>query len=818
MNISYNWLKEYVNVDLDVARVSELLTDSGLEVEGVNDFVSVQGGFEGLVVGEVLTCEKHPNADKLNLTTVNVGTNEPLNIVCGAPNVAAGQKVIVATVGCTLYPSEGDSFKIKKGKIRGEVSLGMICAEDEIGLGKGHDGIMVLDASLIAGTPLAEVFDVEHDKVIEIGLTPNRAEAASHIGTARDLVALSVVTDELNATELNWPNVDAFKVENTNLPIEVTIEDTEACLRYTGVSMTGVVVKESPDWLKNRLKAIGLSPINNIVDISNFVLHEVGQPLHIFDADKIDGNKVIVKTLPSKTKFITLDESERELDERDLMICNENNGMCIAGVFGGISSGVSNTTTNIFIESANFNPVSVRKTAKRHGLNTDASFRFERGVDPTITEYALKRAALLIKELAGGIVSSEVSDFYPNPVKPYPVDFRVSYNNKIIGKEISKEEIVNILGGLDINIAEDQGDLLKLEVPFYRVDVQREIDVIEEVLRIYGYNNIEMPKQYKASVISQDGVNHEVLLNKVSDHLTSQGFMEAKSNSLTASAYYKESKTWPVEKSIRMKNPLSIDLDVLRQTMLFDALEAVRHNQNRQTYDLKFYEFGKVYQVDSSKGTEEIQSIEQSRMSMTLVGNRYAENWNSENQKVGFQDIKGYLNSVLSLLNLTESDVTVTDEIIEDFSYGMTFKIGNKFLAHGGLVNETHAKTFGVKNEVFFLELNWSLLKGTAGKKKIKYQPVAKFPQMRRDLSLLLNKNVPFSSVKELAVKVDRKLLKNVNLFDVYEGKNLPEGKKSYAVSFTFQHADKTLTDKQVDKVMQKMIKELGTELGAELR
>tara|TARA_R110002050_G_scaffold286088_1_gene436074 strand:+ start:17153 stop:19609 length:2457 start_codon:yes stop_codon:yes gene_type:complete len=818
MNISYNWLKEYANVDLNVERVAELLTDSGLEVEGIDDFVSVKGGFEGLVVGEVLTCEKHANADKLSVTTVNVGAEEPLNIVCGAPNVAAGQKVIVATVGCTLYPSEGDSFKIKKGKIRGEVSMGMICAEDEIGLGKGHDGIMVLDAALKAGTPLSEVFEVTHDKVIEIGLTPNRAEAASHIGTARDLVALSVVTDELNVTEIKWPNVDAFKVENTNLPIAVSIENTEACVRYTGVSMTGVEVKESPDWLKNKLKAIGLNPINNIVDISNFVLHEVGQPLHIFDADKIAGNKVIVKTLPAKTKFTTLDESERELNERDLMICNEDGGMCIAGVFGGITSGVSASTKNVFIESANFNPVWVRKTAKRHALNTDASFRFERGVDPSITEYALKRAALLIKELAGGEVSSEVSDFYPNPVKPYPVDFRISYNNKIIGKEISKDEIVRILGGLDIKIVEDKGDLLKLAVPFYRVDVQREIDVIEEVLRIYGYNNIEMPKQYQASVISQDGVNHEVMLNKVSDHLTSLGFMEAKSNSLTASAYYKESKTWPIEKSVRMKNPLSIDLDVLRQTMLFDALETVRHNQNRQTYDLKFYEFGKVYQVDASKSVDEIQSVEQSRMSFALVGRRYNENWTAVDDKVGFQDVKGYLESLLSLLNISPKDVVVSDDIIADFSYGMTFKIGDKFLAHGGLVNESHAKSFGIKNEVFFLELNWALLKGTSASNKIKYQPVPKFPQMRRDLSLLLNKEVTFAQIKELAIQVDRKLLKQVNLFDVYEGKNLPEGKKSYAVGFTFSHPDKTLTDKQVDKVMQKMIKELCDKLHAELR
>ncbi len=812
MNISYNWLKEYVNVDLDVTRIGELLTDSGLEVEGINDFVSVQGGFDGLLVGEVLTCEKHPNADKLNVTTVNIGEDEPVQIVCGAPNVAVGQRVIVATVGCTLYPIEGDSFKIKKGKIRGEVSLGMICAEDEIGLGQGHDGIMVLDSDLIAGTPLAEVFDVEKDKVIEIGLTPNRAEAASHIGTARDLVALSVVTDELDVKEIKWPDVSAFKIDNTHLNIEVDVQDSDACVRYTSVSMTGVEVKESPKWLQNRLKAIGLSPINNIVDISNFVLHEVGQPLHIFDAAQISGNKVVVKTMPSKTKFTTLDETERELDERDLMICNDTDGMCIAGVFGGLTSGVSNSTTSIFIESANFNPVSVRKTAKRHGLNTDASFRFERGVDPTITEFALKRAALLIKEIAGGEVSSEISDFYPSPVKPYEVDFRISYNNKIIGKEISKEEIVAILGGLKIKITEDQGDLLKLEVPYYRVDVLREIDVIEEVLRIYGYNNIEMPSQYRASVISQDGINHEVVLNKVSDHLTSQGFMEAKSNSLTASSYYKESKTWPVTQSVRMKNPLSIDLDVLRQTMLFDELEAVRHNQNRQTYDLKFYEFGKVYKVANET------SVEESRMSMTVVGKRYPENWNSDHTKVGFQDIKGYLESLFGLLNLTAADYQITDEIVEDFSYGMTYKMGDKFLAHGGLVNDAHAKSFGIKSEVFFLELNWGLLKKKAGSKRIKYVPVPKFPQMRRDLSLLLNQYISFAQVNEVASKVDRKLLQAVNLFDVYVGKNLPEGKKSYAVSFMFQHAEKTLTDKQVDKVMQKMIAELNKQLGAELR
>jgi phenylalanyl-tRNA synthetase beta chain len=811
MNISYNWLKEYVDIDLDVNRIGELLTDSGLEVEGIEDFISVKGGFDGLFVGKVLTCEKHPNADKLNITTVNIGQEEPLNIVCGAPNVAVGQKVIVATVGCTLHPNSGESFKIKKGKIRGEVSMGMICAEDEIGLGIGHDGILVLDSSLISGTPISEVFKVEKDKVIEIGLTPNRAEAASHIGTARDLLALSVVTEDLNVPEIKWPNVDSFKVDHTNLPIQVTVENTEACVRYTGVSMTGVQVKESPEWLQNRLKAIGLSPINNIVDISNFVLHEVGQPLHIFDADQIEGNKIIVKTLPSGTKFATLDEVGRVLDERDLMICDESNGLCIAGVFGGIHSGVSGETTNIFIESANFNPVWVRKTAKRHGLNTDASFRFERGVDPALTEYALKRATLLIKELAGGEISSEISDFYPNPVQPYLVDFRISYCNKIIGKNIPKNEILNILEGLDIQVIEDNDDLLKLSVPFYRVDVQREIDVIEEVLRIYGYNNIELPTKYNASVISQDGLDHEILLNKVSDHLTSNGFMEAKSNSLTSASYYEGSTTWPVQKAVRMKNPLSIDLNVLRQTMLFDALETVKHNQNRQTNDLKFYEFGKTYQIN-----EEVD--ETYKLSFALVGRRYKESWAADDEKVGLQDLKGYLDSVFNLLHISNQNIEISDDVISDFEYGITFKIKNKTLAQGGLVSSQHNKGFGIKNDVFFIEINWSLLKDLSGKHRIRYQPVPKFPQMRRDLSLLVNNDIQFSQIKELAQKIDRKLLKEVNLFDVYEGKNLPNGKKSYAVSFVFQHADKTLTDKQVDKIMQKMIKELGSQLNAELR
>lgn len=811
MNISYNWLKQYANVDLPVERIAELLTDSGLEVEGVDQFVSVKGGFDGLVVGEVMTCEKHPNADKLNVTTINVNGDSHLNIVCGAPNVAVGQKVIIAMVGATLYPTDGDSFKIKKGKIRGEESLGMICAEDEIGLGQGHDGIMVLDSSLKPGTPIAEVFKVEKDQVIEIGLTPNRAEAASHIGTARDLVALSVVTDELNVTELNWPSVDDFKVANNSLPINVKVE-SDACVRYTGVSISGVTVKESPDWLKNRLKAIGLSPINNIVDISNFVLHEVGQPLHIFDADHITDQTVIVQTLPSKSKFTTLDEVDRELDAKDLMICDPKGGMCIAGVFGGMNSGVTDKTTNVFIESANFNPVSVRKTAKRHGLNTDASFRFERGVDPGITEYALKRAALLIQELAGGEISSEISDYYPNPVSPNDVDFRVSYNNKIIGKEIPKDEIVAILGGLDIEVAEDQGDLLKLKVPYYRVDVLREIDVIEEVLRIYGYNNIEMPKQYAASVISQDGVDHEVLLNKVSDQLTALGFMEAKANSLTASKYYQDSTTWPVNKSVRMKNPLSIDLDVLRQTMLFDALEAVQHNQNRQTYDLKFYEFGKVYELADSGAKES------GLISMTLVGNRTSESWANDTNKVGFQDLKGYFDSICSLLNLENSFIELSEGISEAYSYGVKISINKNYVGEMGLVSEELAKKFGIKNDVFFGEFNWDTLKALAGKQKIKYQPVPKFPQMRRDLSLLLNQETAFADLKATAIKLDRKLLKEVGLFDVYEGKKLPAGKKSYAVSFKFQHPEKTLTDKQVDKTMKRIIAEFQKEFNAELR
>jgi len=811
MNISYNWLKEYVDVDLNVDRIGELLTDSGLEVEGIEDFISVPGGFDGLFVGEVLTCEKHPNADKLSVTTVHIGTDEPLNIVCGAPNVATGQKVIVATVGCTLYPVSGESFKIKKGKIRGEVSMGMICAEDEIGLGTNHEGIMVLNDTLVPGTPISEVFKVEKDKVIEIGLTPNRAEAASHIGTARDLVALSVVTDDLNVPEIKWPVVDAFKVENTDLKIDVQVENTEACVRYTGVSMTGVEVKESPEWLQNRLKAIGLSPINNIVDISNFVLHEIGQPLHIFDADQIKGHQIKVKTLASGTKFTTLDETERELNERDLMICDSSDGMCIAGVFGGMTSGVSESTKNIFIESANFNPVWVRKTAKRHGLNTDASFRFERGVDPNLTEYGLKRAALLIQEIAGGKVSSEISDFYPNPVEPYAVDFRISYCNRIIGKEISKEEIIKILNGLEITVSEDQGDLLKLSVPYYRVDVLREIDVIEEVLRIYGYNNIELPTKYNASVISQDGLDHEILLNKVSDHLTSNGFMEAKSNSLTSSSYYESSENWPISQSVRMKNPLSQDLNVMRQTMLFDALEAVRHNQNRQTNDLKFYEFGKTYQL-----LEQVK--ENHKLSLTLVGRRYPENWSADSEKVGLQDLKGYIHSVFSLLHLNNQNINISDEIISDYEYGIVLKVNNDIIAQGGLVSGEHTKSFGIKNEVFFVEIDWSSIKELSGKHRIKYVPVPKFPQMRRDLSLLLDNQIQFGQIEELARKVDRKLLKDVNLFDVYEGKNLPKGKKSYAVSFTFQHADKTLTDKQVDKIMQKMIKELGSQLNAELR
>ncbi|WP_027137482.1 phenylalanine--tRNA ligase subunit beta [Gaetbulibacter saemankumensis] len=807
MKISYNWLKQFIKIDWSAEQTGELLTDLGLEVEGIDLYQSVKGGLEGVVVGEVLTCEQHPNADKLKVTTVNIGTNEPLQIVCGAPNVAAGQKVPVATIGTTLYTEEGESWTIKKGKIRGEESFGMICAEDELGLGKSHDGIMVLDAKIKVGTPCADLFEIENDQIFEIGLTPNRADAMSHYGTARDLKA-GLVQKDINL-ELITPSVSAFHTDNRTLKIDVEV-DKELAPRYCGVTISGIKVAESPAWLQHRLKAIGLSPINNIVDATNYVLHELGQPLHAFDANKISGNKIEVKTLKAGTKFITLDGVERELHEDDLMICNAEKPMCIAGVFGGLDSGVTEHTTNIFLESAYFNPVSIRKTAKRHGLNTDASFRFERGIDPNITEYALKRATLLIQELAGGEVTCDIIDFYPNKIEDFQV--RLSFENakKLIGEEIPKETIKRILSSLEIKVNNVTEAGLGLTVPVYRNDVQREADIIEEILRVYGYNNIKTAEKFNASVANSTRLEDHKVQNIIGNQLASQGFFEIMSNSLTTPNYAALSEQLKEEHNITMLNPLSNDLSVLRQSMLFSGLEAISFNINRRRSDLKLFEFGKTYHAYNEK-REEFKHL-----SLFITGNKQIENWSATNEKSNFFFLKGHIISVLERLGISRFNESPVQNDL--FSEGISVGLGKMTLAEFGLVKKPILKQFDISQEVLYANFKWDTILTLIKKNKITFQPIPKYPEVRRDFALLLDDAVTFDAIYKIAKKTEKNLLKSVNLFDVYQGKNLPAGKKSYAVSFTLQDENKTLNDKQIDKIMRNLQSQFENQLGAELR
>ena len=805
MKISYNWLKNYIDVEVNPENISEILTDSGLEIDGMEKIQTIKGGLEGLVVGEVLSKEKHPDADKLNCSTIDIGGEEPLNIVCGASNLDVGQKVVVATIGTTLYSGD-DSFKIKKSKIRGQLSEGMICAEDEIGLGQGHDGIMVLEPDTAVGTLAKDYFNIEDDYELEIGLTQNRADATGHIGVARDLVAVLGQKQEINLVK---PSVDAFKIDNTDLKITVEVEDSNLCPRYSGLTISGLQVKDSPDWLKNRLLSIGLTPINNVVDVTNFVLHETGQPLHAFDAEKIAGNKVVVKTLPAKTKFITLDDAERELSEHDLMICNEKEGMCIAGVFGGSDSGVSNNTTSIFLESAYFNAVSVRKSAKRHGLNTDASFRFERGADPRITIYALKRAANLIKEVARGSISSEIIDIYPTEIENIQIDFSFDNCDRLIGQAIDRDVIKKILTDLEIEIIAENGDELKLSVPPFKVDVQREVDVIEEVLRVYGYNNIELPEVLKSSLSYRTKPEKEKVTNIISDLLVSKGFNEMLSNSLTKSGYYPTAENTLV----RIKNPLSKDLDVLRQSMLFDGLETIVYNQNRRNSDVKLFEWGKTYFKTETKFKEH------SHLSLFISGASVNENWDTANAgDVNFYQLKGIVNTIMEKFGLNKFNVRIEESELACLDYGLKYKVNNIDLVDFGKVDAATQKQFDINNEVFYIIFNYDNLIKLIGMNKVVYKEVSKFPAVRRDLALLVDKAVTYSSIQELASKQDKKLLKSINLFDVYEGKNLPEGKKSYALSFQFQDEHKTLVDAQIDKVMSKVINSLEKEFDAQLR
>ncbi len=806
MKISYNWLKQFIKIDWKSDETAALLTDLGLEVEVVEKYQSVKGGLEGIVVGHVLTCIQHPDADRLKITTVDLGDGIPVQIVCGAANVAAGQKVPVATIGTTLYDKDGVAFQIKKGKIRGQESHGMICAEDELGLGESHDGIMILDNKIVAGTTAASVFKIENDEVFEIGLTPNRADAMSHFGTARDLRAGLLQSGV--KVELISPSVSNFRIDKRTLKIDVNVEKSQLAPRYCGVTISGITIKPSPAWMQNRLKSIGINPKNNIVDVTNYVLHELGQPLHAFDAAKING-KIIVKTLSSGTKFITLDDIERTLHEEDLMICDENGPLCIAGVFGGKESGVSETTTSIFLESAYFNPVSIRKSAKRHQLNTDASFRFERGIDPTITSYALKRAALLIQEVAGGEITSDIIDIYPKKIEDFPVVLNFNNVKKIIGQELSKEIIKNILASLEIKVNSVSDAGLGLVIPAYRVDVQREIDVIEEILRVYGYNNIKFSEKLNATVSIAPRTEDYKVQNIIATQLNSQGFNEMMANSLTTPSYIQLSDNLKEERNVMILNPLSNDLSAMRQSLLFSGLEALSYNINRRNADLKFFEFGKTYHKLPT-GFEE-----NKHLTLFVTGNRNKESWTNDQKPSDFFLFKGYVNGVLARLGIQKTqNLPMTSDV---FSEGIAIGFGNDIIVEYGVVKKSVLKHFDIKQEVLFADFNWALILKLLSN-KIKFTEIPKYPEVRRDLSLLLDENVTFDSIYSISRQTEKALLKDISLFDVYQGKNLPEGKKSYAVSFTIQDTSKTLTDVQIDKIMSKLQKNLETELGASLR
>jgi len=821
MKISYNWLKEYVKTDLSAEEVGILLTDCGLEVEGIEKFETIKGGLKGIVIGEVKSKEKHPDADKLNLTTVDVGTGTLLNIVCGAANVEAGQKVVIATIGAMLYPTTGEPFEIKKAKIRGQNSEGMICAEDEIGLGASHAGIMVLDASAKIGTPAAEYFsrrdgfpELKSDEVFEIGLTPNRADAASHVGVARDLVALLNAKENAMTHSLSLPDERLFRVDETTSNIEVVVEDAIACPRYSGLSISGIKVTDSPDWLKNRLKAIGLRPINNIVDATNYVLHELGQPMHAFDADKIEGGKVIVKMLPDKSKFKTLDETERELSSEDLMICNTEGGMCIAGVFGGINSGVTSTTKNIFLESAYFNAASIRKSSKRHGLKTDASFRYERGTDPNITVYALKRAAILIKEIAGGKISSEVIDVYPTPIENFKVPFSFEKCEQLIGKKIDLELVKIIITSLGIEIEHEGNDALLLSVPPFKVDVTREQDVIEEVLRIYGYNNIEIPTVLNSSLSFAEKPDKEKIQNVVSELLTNNGFSEIMCLSLTKGEYASKLSSLSEDRNVTMMNPLSSDLNVLRQTLLFSGLETIAYNQNRKNADLKLYEFGKTYIAVIGEATK---YIETKHLSVFITGRKQEESWNASNDGMNFYTLKGIVKNIIERLGI--KDVKLAELNSDLFSQGLAFNWNKKLLVEFGEISKPiSSKVMDIKMPVYYADFNWDLVLEAIKKTSTMYSEVSKFPEVRRDLALLIDTAVQFEQLEQLAYQAEKSMLKDVNLFDVYQGDKLPSGKKSYALSFILQDESATLTDKQIEKIMEKLMKTYQEKVGAEIR
>lgn len=820
MNISYNWLKEYVDFDLTPDEVAAALTSIGLETGSVEEVQTIKGGLEGLVIGEVLTCEAHPNSDHMHITTVNLGQGEPVQIVCGAPNVAAGQKVVVATLGTKLYDGD-ECFTIKKSKLRGVESVGMICAEDEIGIGTDHAGIIVLPETAVPGTLAKDYYNIKSDYVLEVDITPNRADACSHYGVARDLYAYLIQNGK--PATLKKPSVDAFAVENHDLDIKVTVENSEACPRYAGVTVKGVTVKESPEWLQNKLRIIGLRPINNVVDITNYIVHAFGQPLHCFDADKIKGGEVIVKTMPEGTPFVTLDGVERKLNERDLMICNKEEAMCIAGVFGGLDSGSTETTKDVFLESAYFHPTWVRKTARRHGLNTDASFRFERGIDPNATIYCLKLAALMVKELAGGTISSEIKDVCAAPAKDFRVELAYEKVNSLIGKVIPVDTIKSIVTSLEMKIVDETAEGLTLDVPPYRVDVQRDCDVIEDILRIYGYNNVEIPTTLKSSLTTKGEVDYsQKLQNLISEQLVGCGFNEILNNSLTAASYYEGSETYKNENLVYLMNPLSNDLNVMRQTLLFGGLESIQHNANRKNADLKFFEFGNCYFYNAEKKNPEkvlAAYAEEYHLGLWVTGKRVSNSWAHPDENSSVYELKAYVLNIFTRLGLNFGNVVFGNLTNDIYSTAISVHTrGGKLLATFGIISKKIQKAFDIDNEVYYAEINWKELMKAIKSAKVNFKELSKFPAVKRDLALLIDKNIQFAEIEKIAYETEKKLLKEVELFDVYEGKNLEPGKKSYAVSFLLQDESATLNDKQIDKIMSKLIANLENKLGAKLR
>ena len=819
MNISYNWLKNYINIDIDAVELGKALTSIGLEVGSVEEVQTIKGGLEGLVIGEVITCTAHENSDHLHVTKVDIGNGELLQIVCGASNVAIGQKVVVATVGTVLYSGDS-SFTIKRSKIRGVESLGMICAENEIGIGKNHNGIIVLPADAVVGTLAKDYYGVQSDFLIEVDITPNRVDAASHYGVARDLAAYFALKNP--EIKLKKPTVDAFKVQHTNFTIPVKIENTDACPRYSALTISGVKVTESPDWLKNALLTIGLRPINNIVDVTNFVLHELGQALHAFDADKITSNQVRVKCLPEGTPFTTLDGIDRKLSASDLMICDGDRPMCIAGVFGGLNTGVTESTQNVFLESAYFHPISIRKTAKRHGLNTDASFRFERGCDPTNTIFVLKRCALLIQQVAGGTISSDITDMYPNEVKPFEVNVSIQKINALIGKEIGKENIEKILTALEIEIVKRTDSDFQLLVPAYRVDVQRDVDVIEDILRIYGYNNIETSLNVTSTLSFRSGPDSHKLQNLIAEQLTANGFNEIINNSLTKASYYEGLTTVPPEKSVTIINALSTDLSVMRQTLLFGGLESIAYNVNRRNADLRLYEFGNCYSfhINNKKEADTLAAYaETNQLGIWITGNKTSASWTTTEQKSTFFELKAAVENIFERMGIQTRTLVVADYSDEILSQALTFHSQRGAqLAVAGIVNADIRKKLDINQDVFYASMHWDALLLEITQSKVSYTEIPKYPSVKRDLALSIDKNIRFAEIEKIAFETEKKLLRNVTLFDVYEGKNLQDGKKSYAVSFVLQDDTKTLTDAQIESIMKKMLSNFETKLGAKLR